>query len=226
MEKLDSFLEHHPSDSMSADLHVPIVHTEETQTQPGENHPSDSMSVDLHVPIVHTIETQAQPEEHHPSDSVSVNPHVPIVVHTKETQTQPEYALVSEKVSNSKIVTELHQGNSEAFEKIKNTELTMEGVMLEQKDEINVVANETQNLKTLEDVDKNIEEEIAHPLQETKSTLASKKGEEPSSTAENIVLNVNGSTDVKLEDTLLAEQKVSSFQTVFSVCLFSCRLNI
>ncbi|KAI3695938.1 hypothetical protein L1987_78944 [Smallanthus sonchifolius] len=145
--------------------------------------------------------------EHYPSDSMPVDLHVQLV-HTKEAQTQPEYAFISEKVLNSRSITELHQGNNEAFENLKNTELLMEGSMGEQKDKVHeVVANVTQTHQISEDVDKTLEEEIAHPLKESKSMLESQKGQGPSSTKENLVFDVNGSTDVKLQDTLLAEQK-------------------
>ncbi|KAI3816177.1 hypothetical protein L1987_15868 [Smallanthus sonchifolius] len=145
--------------------------------------------------------------ERYPSDSMSVDLHVQLV-HTKEAQTQPEYAFISEKVLNSMSITELHQGNNEAFEHLKNTELLMEGSMGEEKDEVHeVVANVTQNHQISEDVDKTLEEERAHQLQESKSTLEIQKGQDPSSTKENLVFDVNGSTDVKLQDTLLAEQK-------------------
>ncbi|KAK9059816.1 hypothetical protein SSX86_020520 [Deinandra increscens subsp. villosa] len=142
-------------------------------------------------------------EHLNPSDSSHVQ-----LIHTKETQTQPEYVLISEKVLNSRSITELHQGDNEAFEKLNNAELPREGIVGEEKDEVHeLVAYETKNHQILEIVDKNLEEGISHTLQESKSMLASQKGQYPSSTKENLVFDVNGNTDVKLEDTLHAEQK-------------------
>ncbi|KAJ0678233.1 hypothetical protein HanOQP8_Chr12g0445501 [Helianthus annuus] len=125
--------------------------------------------------------------------------------HPQETQIQheSEFVFINENV--------LNLPNNEAFENLKNGELSME----EQKVEVHeVVANGTQNHQIIE-VDKNLEEEMVHPLQESKSKskLESQKGQAPSSTKENLVFNVNGSTDVQLEDTLLSEQKTINGHT-------------
>ncbi|KAI7732819.1 hypothetical protein M8C21_010672 [Ambrosia artemisiifolia] len=141
--------------------------------------------------------------EHHPAGSMSVDP-------PQETQTQheSEFAFICENGLNSMRITELHQGNNEAFKNLKNTELLMEGNLGEQKNEVHeIVGNGTQYHQILEGVDKKSEEDTAHPLQQSESTLASQKEQDPSSAKENLVFHVNGGIDVKHEDTLLAEQK-------------------
>ncbi|XP_076928341.1 uncharacterized protein LOC143592278 isoform X2 [Bidens hawaiensis] len=127
----------------------------------------------------------------HPSGSMPVL-HVHSL-HPQKTQFrhETEYVFIGD--------TELPHGNNEAFENVKNAELLME----QKDDELHeTVTNGTQNHQMLEDVDvdKNLE-------QESKSTLASQKGQDPSSPKENLTFHVNGSADVKLEDALLAEQK-------------------
>lgn len=94
-----------------------------------------------------------------------------------DTQTPSEYAFISESA------TELHQGNND------------------------IVANHTNKYQTLKNVDITSEGDIAHSLPESKLTLASQKGKNHSTSKENLVLDVNGSTEVKLEDTLFAEEK-------------------
>ncbi|XP_076897075.1 uncharacterized protein LOC143550285 [Bidens hawaiensis] len=124
----------------------------------------------------------------HPSGSMPVL-HVHSVHQQKrQFRHETEYVFIGD--------TELPQGNNEAFENLKNAELLME----QKDDEVHeIVTNGTQNHQML-DVDKNLE-------QESKSTKASQRGQDLSSTKENLAFYVNGSADVKLEDVLLAEQK-------------------
>ncbi|KAL8242149.1 hypothetical protein R6Q59_012451 [Mikania micrantha] len=149
--------------------------------------------------------------DQHPSDSMPVDLHLQLV-HTEETQTQAEDVLISEKVLNSRSITELHQMEDEGLERLKITELSMEGSMGEQKDEIHeIVANATLNHQMLEDLDKNLEEEMAHLVQESKSVSTILKDQDSSSTKENLVFDVvNGHMDVTFEDMLHAEPKTTN----------------
>ncbi|KAM0019479.1 hypothetical protein Hdeb2414_s0025g00656381 [Helianthus debilis subsp. tardiflorus] len=78
--------------------------------------------------------------------------------HPQETQIQheSEFVFINENV--------LNLPNNEAFENLKNGELSMEEQKVHE-----VVANGTQNHQIIEEVDKNLEEEMIHPPQESKS---------------------------------------------------------
>lgn len=129
----------------------------------------------------------------HPSGSMPVLHVHSVHPQKRQFRHETEYVYIGD--------TELPQGNNEAFENLKNAELLME----QKDDEVHeIVTNGTQNHQMLEDVDKNLEHE-------SKSTLASQKDQDPSLPKENLAFHVNGSADVKLEDALLAEQKVSFF---------------
>lgn len=150
--------------------------------------------------------------ENYPLGSISVDHHV----HPEDTPMLSEYEFISDKVTNTQSITELHQGSNEGFEKSKNTEILMEGGIGDQKDEL--VANETQKHQILEDLEvtgavhhmdeKSSETEVADGDLEEKDI---ENSEPATGNNDHLVCNDVNDTDVKLEEPLLAEEKVSTF---------------
>ncbi|KAJ9553759.1 hypothetical protein OSB04_017804 [Centaurea solstitialis] len=314
MENLDSFLEHHPLGSMSVDHHVRVAPPKDAQPQLEYEFGSEQVPKTKSIPKLYqgNIDSGNVVDGSMNKTERNEEANDPIFTellvergeeeHKVDEVIYAETSLISEgdiietthaAVKNDNVEEQIHiekmthvTANNGSVEKMKNTELLVEGGVGEHVDEVSeLVANQTQKHQLLEDVevgtsslgpvtstihkldeklsereilyggleekdaenrklatennehlvcnemhlfdkstdvvDMKLEEEITHPLSESKPPLASQKAQNDLSTKENVVLHGNDKSDIEFEDTLPAEEKTisimcasASYQTI------------
>ncbi|KAI3517181.1 hypothetical protein L1887_16391 [Cichorium endivia] len=134
--------------------------------------------------------------EHNPLGSMSVDHHVHVVP-PNDTQTQKHH-IVEDLAERAASLGSLSSASHTMDE--KSNEREAHDGDLEEKD--------IENGEVAADVaDVQLEEEITHSVPQSKPTFASHKNQNDSSSEENIVLDADVSTDLKLEDSLPAVEK-------------------